>query len=58
MSDGLIFRYLLDILKQKVNEGVKIRIIVDHVGSTYLKNESFKELLKLGVEFIEFKKIN
>ena len=58
MSDGIIFRYLLDILKEKAKEGVKIRIIFDHVGSTYIQNSDFKELAKEGVEFIEFKKIN
>ena len=46
-----------DILKQKVQEGVKVRVLYDHVGSFHFDMSYFKKLRKGGVEVYPFMQI-
>ena len=46
-----------DILKQKVQEGVTVRVLYDHVGSFHFDMSYFKKLRKAGVEVYPFMKI-
>lgn len=46
-----------DILKQKVREGVKVRVLYDHVGSFHFDMSYFKKLRKAGVEVYPFMQI-
>ena len=46
-----------DILKQKVKEGVKVRVLYDHVGSFHFDMSYFKKLRKEGVEVYPFMQI-
>ena len=45
------------ILKQKVQEGVKVRVLYDHVGSFHFDMSYFKKLRKGGVEVYPFMQI-
>ncbi|MBR5639727.1 MAG: cardiolipin synthase [Muribaculaceae bacterium] len=46
-----------DILKAKVKEGVKVRVLYDHVGSFHFDMSYFKKLRKEGVEVYPFMQI-
>jgi cardiolipin synthase len=46
-----------DILKQKVQDGVKVRVLYDHVGSFHFDMSYFKKLRKAGVEVYPFMQI-
>lgn len=46
-----------DILKQKVKDGVKVRVLYDHVGSFHFDMSYFKKLRKQGVEVYPFMQI-
>lgn len=46
-----------DILRQKVQEGVKVRVLYDHVGSFHFDMSYFKKLRRDGVEVYPFMKI-
>ncbi len=46
-----------DILIKKASEGVKVRIIVDDVGSWQLKKPFFKEMKDAGIEAYSFLKV-
>ena len=46
-----------DILKQKVKEDVKVRVLYDHVGSFHFDMSYFKKLRKEGVEVYPFMQI-
>ena len=48
---------IADILKQKVAEGVKVRVLYDHVGSFHFDMSYFKKLRKGGVDVYPFMKI-
>ena len=48
---------IADILKQKVAEGVKVRVLYDHVGSFHFDMSYFKKLRKAGVDVYPFMKI-
>lgn len=43
-----------DVMIRKANEGVKIRMICDGLGSYYLKNEFINELKEAGIQFYFF----
>lgn len=45
---------LADLLIQKAQEGLEVRLILDGVGSLHLKKSFFKKLRKGGVEVTEF----
>ncbi len=46
-----------DILKAKVKEGVKVRVLYDHVGSFHFDMSYFKKLRRAGVDVYPFMKI-
>lgn len=57
-EDDRIGSQLAELLIQKANEGVKVRIIYDHVGSFHVKKRFFKRLRNAGVEVYPFFKVN
>ncbi|MBO7744540.1 cardiolipin synthase [Paenibacillus sp. MWE-103] len=52
-NDGL-GRRLVDALTEKAKQGVKVRFLVDDIGSSLLKREFFGELVKAGGEVAYF----
>lgn len=54
LSDDDIGKPLSELLVQKAKEGLRVRIIVDGVGSLGLKSRFFKKLKAAGVEIHEF----
>lgn len=48
---------IAEILKEKVSQGVKVRVIYDHVGSFHVNSNFFKHLRKAGVEAYPFFKV-
>ena len=48
---------IADLLKQKVAEGVKVRVLYDHVGSFHFNMSYFKKLRKAGVDVYPFMQI-
>lgn len=57
IEDDKIGNRLARILAQKAREGVKVRVIYDHVGSFKLTSTYFKRLRKQGVEAYPFLKV-
>lgn len=53
-EEGKVGNQIKDLLIQKANEGIKVRIIYDDVGSWGLKKEFIHELEKAGVEICAF----
>ena len=55
LDDGKMFRELIQLLKEKVEEGVEVRLIYDDVGCiTTLPNHFYKELQKIGIKCAAF----
>ena len=55
LDDGKMFRELIQLLKEKVEEGVEVRLIYDDVGCiTTLPNNFYKELQKIGIKCAAF----
>jgi len=54
LSDDDIGRTMGDLLVQKAQEGLRVRIIVDGVGSLGLSRKFFKKMREGGVEIHEF----
>lgn len=55
IARGIMFDSVLDILKDKVKEGVEVRIIYDDIGSIRTLPSNFaKELRKYGINCIKF----
>lgn len=52
-SDG-IGQEIIDLLIKKAEEGVKIKFIIDRVGSIKLKRSSIHALKKAGIELIQY----
>ena len=52
-----IGREIRDILVQKAQEGVKVRVIYDHIGSFLLNMSFFRKMRKAGVEAYPFLKV-
>lgn len=58
VSDGVLFNRLYDILKEKVKEGVLVRLIYDDMGSHRGLTEKVKKKLKTaGIKFKPFNKL-
>lgn len=53
-ADDKIGRQILELLKQKVKEGVEVRMIVDDVGSWELKSPFYKEMWNAGIKIYSF----
>lgn len=48
---------IAEILMEKASQGVKVRVIYDHVGSFHVNSNFFKNLRKAGVEAYPFFKV-
>jgi len=53
-EDGILANKLLQLFKKKVEEGVKIRLLYDGIGSYSLSKKHIKNLQKIGVEVHQF----
>lgn len=56
-SDDSLGKEIADILIRKAREGVKVRVIYDHVGSFSARNKFFKRMNENGVETHPFFKV-
>ena len=56
-EDDEIGKEIAEILKAKAREGVKVRVIYDHVGSIHVRGSFFRKLRKAGVEIYPFFKV-
>lgn len=56
-EDDKIGQEIADILRQKASEGVKVRVIYDHIGSIHVRNRFFKEMTEAGIEVYPFFKV-
>lgn len=57
-EDDNIGTKLSDLLIKKAKEGVKIRLIYDHVGSLHVKSKFFSRMRKAGIEAYPFFRVN
>ena len=58
IADGVLLTRLLDILKQKVQEGVDVRIIYDDMGChSKLKHKTKKYIKKIGIKLECFNRL-
>lgn len=58
IEDDEIGRRVANVLERKVKEGVRVRMIYDHVGSFYVRSRFFKRLAAKGVEVHPFFKVS
>lgn len=59
INEGEMWNGVLEILKEKVKEGVEVRVLYDDVGSLALLSTKYpKELAKFGIKCIPFNKIS
>lgn len=49
-----VFQSILEVLKQKVKEGVEVRILFDGMGGRFVRNSLWKELQGMGMQVAEF----
>lgn len=49
---------IADLLMEKARQGVKVRLIYDHVGSFHVRKKFFRKLQEAGVEAYPFFKVN
>lgn len=49
--------HIKNILIKKATEGVKVRVIYDHIGSIHVKKRFFKEMRDTGIEIFPFFKV-
>lgn len=49
-----VFQAILEVLKQKVREGVEVRILFDGMGGRFVKGSLWKELRGMGMHVAEF----
>lgn len=55
VQEGLMWDKILTILKKKINEGVKVRLMYDDIGSFLLLPKDFpSKMVKLGIECYKF----
>ena len=59
IADGKALDRLIEALKIKASEGVKVKIIIDHMGSLFVKPKNFiKEMMGCGIQCRQFNPIN
>ncbi len=59
INEGTMWNGILDILKEKVKEGVEVRILYDDMGSIAMLSTNYsKELAKYGIKCIPFNKLS
>ncbi len=49
-----MFRSILEVLRQKVQEGVEVRILFDGMGGRFVRGRLWKELRGMGMQVAEF----
>ena len=55
VQEGVMWNSVLDILKEKVKQGVKVRLMYDDVGSFFLLPKDYpKQMKKLGIDCVIF----
>lgn len=54
ISNDEIGRRVADVLMRKAGEGVKVRVIYDHIGSIKTRNRFFRRMRRAGVEIYPF----
>ncbi|GMQ56714.1 cardiolipin synthase [Vallitalea sediminicola] len=54
MKNDSISYELYDLLKQKAREGVKVRLLGDHIGCRHIRKQTYRELREAGVEVALF----
>ncbi len=58
IEEGLFWNSILEILKQKVGEGVEVKVVYDDIGCmTKLPGSYYKALRKFGIEATAFNKL-
>jgi len=58
VSDGVLLRRLVDILQEKVKQGVEVKIIYDDLGSHgTLKSKTKQFIKKAGIEILPFNRL-
>ena len=57
LSDDVVGNKLKNLLIKKSNEGVKVRIIIDDVGSWGLKKQFLRQLINNGIEIYPFMEV-
>ena len=58
ISEGFFLDSVLNILKQKVRNGVDVKIIIDDIGSILtLSNKKLEEIRNLGIKVVEFNQV-
>ena len=59
INEGVMWNGILDILKEKVKDGVDVRILYDDMGSIAMLSASYpKDLAKYGIKCIPFNKLS
>lgn len=59
IEEGVMFNQMLDVLKQKVKEGVKCRVMYDDCGSLDTLPASYAQKLEgMGIESVPFNKVS
>lgn len=59
MSPGVMLDRLIEALKQKVDEGVEVRVMYDDIGSMkHLPRNYYKQLQRMNIKCIVFNKYN
>ena len=53
-EDDLTSRNLIDVLKEKSQQGVVVKIIIDSIGSFWFRSKTIKELEASGIEILFF----
>lgn len=56
-TDDHIGHEIADILKGKVREGVKVRVLYDHVGSFSVKTQFYKKMRRAGIDAQPFMRV-
>lgn len=54
VEDGILFEELLDILEEKVKEGVDVRFLYDSVGSWKLTRKMIRRIRRRGIDMVSF----
>lgn len=58
IEEGLFWNSILEILKQKVSEGVEVKVVYDDIGCmTKLPGNYYKQLRKFGIQAVPFNKL-
>lgn len=58
IEEGIFWNSILDILKEKVNSGVEVKVVYDDIGCmSTLPGDYYKQLGKLGISAVPFSRL-